>query len=94
MSKLTKAELERMVRAFWKRQEAPKEVRTPLQSARAVEKLATDWLHSSGFDLKKARKLQARGRAEWDRAAPKAASGACRWLGEGLKPYWFLMATS
>lgn len=82
MSKLTKTEVQRVVRAIWRSQEVPKEVRTPLQSARDVEKLATNWLRSTGFDVRKANKLQGRHRAEWDRLAPKAGSVAARrWAG-------------
>ena len=82
MSKLTKAEVERVVRAFWKKQEVPKDVQKPLRSARAAEKLATDWLRSTGFDFQKAQALQEQHHAEWDRIAPKAAADAARrWRG-------------
>ena len=71
-----------MVRAFWKKQEIPTDVRKPLRSARATEKLATDWLRSTGFDFKKAQKLQKERHAEWDRIARKAAADAAkRWAG-------------
>ncbi|MFN8570808.1 MAG: hypothetical protein U0132_02050 [Gemmatimonadaceae bacterium] len=80
MSKLTKAEVERMVRAFWKQQEEPKAVQKPLQSTRALEKLGTDWLKSSGFDMNKAKALRAQRNAEWERMTPKASADAAkRW---------------
>lgn len=78
MSKLTKKEAERAARALWKSQKVPKQVRKSLQSVREVEKHATDWLRSTGFDLAKAMRLQAKRRAEWDRLAPKAAADAAR----------------
>jgi hypothetical protein len=82
MSKQTKADIERMVRAYWKKEAAPREVRTPRRSAPAVQKLATEWLYTTGFDLGKATRLLAQRRAEFDRSAPKAAAAAARrWAG-------------
>jgi hypothetical protein len=82
MSKLTKAEVGRIVRAFWKTQEVPEDSPKPRRSARPAQKLATDWLRSTGFDLKKAETLQKQQRADFDRMAPKAAAAAARrWAG-------------
>jgi hypothetical protein len=81
MSKHTKADIERMVRAYWKKEAAPRQVRTP-RRAPAVEKLATEWLRTTGFDVGTATKLLAQRRAEFDRSAPKAAAAAARrWAG-------------
>ena len=82
MAKLTKAKVEQVARAFLKNQEVPKDVRKPLHSARAAEKLATHWLRSTGFDVKKEQALQKQLRAERDRSAVKAAAHAAkRWAG-------------
>ena len=78
MPKLTKAEVERVVRAFWKKQAVPNDVQKPLPSARGLKKLGTDWLRSNGFDFKRAQALQEQHRAEWDRVTPKAAADAAR----------------
>jgi hypothetical protein len=64
-------------------------VRKPLHSARAAEKLATHWLRSTGFDVKKEQALQKQLRAERDRSAVKAAAHAAkRWAGHtsGRRP--------
>jgi len=82
MAKLTKAEIGRMARALWKQQETPRAALKPIRNAGAAEKLATEWLRSTGFDFKKAQILQKQQRAEWDRMAPRAAAGAARrWAG-------------
>lgn len=82
MVRLTKGEVERVVRAFWKKQATPRDARKPLPSGRAAEKFATTWLRSAGFDFKKAETLQAQHRAEWDRNARRAAADAARrWAG-------------
>jgi hypothetical protein len=47
-----------------------------------VEKLVTDWLRSTGLDVKKLQRLHQEQRVEWGRAAPKvAADAAKRWAG-------------
>lgn len=78
MTKLNRAEVERLVRAYWKTQAEPRDVRTALPSARALGKLGTDWLRSTGFDLRKARALREQHHAEWDRSARRAAAAAAR----------------
>ncbi|MFN8580841.1 MAG: hypothetical protein U0163_07700 [Gemmatimonadaceae bacterium] len=81
MSELTKAAMERMVRALWKTQATPtREGRKPLPSELAAKKLSDEWLRKSGFDLKTLGKLQKQHAAEWVKAAPKAAAAeAKRW---------------
>lgn len=83
MSKLTKAEAERIARAFWKAEKTPAIGRPAPRRAPLAEKLATEWLQRTGFDLKRARRLHEQHRAEWDRQAPKAAARAARsWAGQ------------
>jgi hypothetical protein len=82
MAKLTKARVEQVARAFLKNQQVPKDVHKPLHSARAAEKLATHWLRSTGFDVRKEQALQKQLRAERDRSAATAAAHAAkRWAG-------------
>lgn len=82
MTKLSKTVVERLVREYWKKQATPKQAKLILPSARAEQKLATDWLRSTGFDFKKLKALRAQQRAELKRLAPKAAADAARrWAG-------------
>ena len=82
MERLTKARAEQVVRAFWKQQAEPRNVRTPFRSARAADKLAADWLRSTGVDVKKQQALEERYRADRERGAAKAAAHAAkRWAG-------------
>src|SRR5262245_7553286 len=82
MEKLTKARAEQVVRAFWKQQAEPKDVRTRFRSARVAEKLAADWLRSTGLDVKKEQALRKRYGADWDRGTAEAAAYAAkRWAG-------------
>lgn len=80
ISEQTKAEVERIVRAFWAKQEVPRDPRKRI--ARPTDKLATEWLRATGFNVKKAETLQKQQRAEWERMAPRAAADAAkRWAG-------------
>jgi len=78
MLKMSRATIERLVRAHWNTQQVVKAERKSLPSERAAEKLAADWLHSTGFDFKAAEAIQKQHRAEWDKNLPKLQADAAK----------------
>lgn len=82
---MTKAEIGRIVREHWKKQEAPRTVRTVLPAERAAEKLAGDWLRATGFDLKAAEAIQRQHRAEWEKGLPKLQADAAKRAARRIK---------
>src|SRR5947208_840959 len=84
MVKFSKGEIERAIRKARKhlaQRQPPSPVRPrPTPSDRAGAKLVTDWLKSSGLDLKALEAIQQRRQAETERAIPqRAAEAAKRW---------------
>lgn len=83
MARLKTTDIERMVRAFWKQDAAPREPRAARRGDPAAIRVASDWLRATGFDTRKAARLQARRRAAFEQDAPKvAAAAARRWSGQ------------